>query len=307
MEFKAEVNEQVKSSESDVNCPPVIVVGSTFYKNWYPGSIISEKDTDKLRGDLAIEALGKFVVNGYRVINVDGGSPIEFTNTLNLAGVQVVGQNEHGYSASKRQGSLLASLENPKAIFITDAEKVSLVDSIQSLVEPILAGRADIVFASRDQAAFNTYPPVQVKFEQRANKLANDILRKHGLLPHDSPDLDWWMGPRMFRNDPEVLDLFQKKYDFRKFRSKISNIVNLEVWPNSLYIPVIAALAKGLRVVSVPVKYSHPEIQTRSEAGVRDFDRKREIQFKGIIIAIIEAVRKIELESGRSQKPTRLI
>lgn len=307
MEPKTEVREQVKNVESENNRPLVVVASSTFYKNWYPGELKSLTDTDKLRGDLAMEALGKTAANGYRVIDVDGGSSQDFIKELSLTGVRIANQEEPGYSASRRQGNILAAEQNPKAIFSVEPEKPSLMDYISDLAQPILDGKADIVFACRDEKAFSTYPPVQSEFEQKSNKLVNEILRKHGLLSESTPDLDWWMGARMFKNDPEVLDLFQKKYDFRKFNSAIDSTINLELWPNSLYLPVIAALAKGLRVVSVPVNYVHPLIQTESELGVKTFDRKREIQFKGIIIAMIEAVRKIELESGKSQKPTRLV
>nr|MBI5455633.1 glycosyltransferase [Candidatus Levybacteria bacterium] len=302
-----ETPELVQNPELEAVKSSVVVASSTFYKNWYPGELKSLTDIDKLRGDLAIEALGKTATNGYRVIDVDGGSSPDFLQALNSTGAEVINQQEPGYSASRRQGNALAAEKNPKAIFSVEPEKPSLMDSIPALAEPILEGNADIVFASRNQAAFDTYPPVQAEFEQKSNKLANDILREHGLLPQDSPDLDWWMGARMIRNDPEVLGLFQEKYDFRKFNSAIDNTINLELWPNSLYIPVIAALAKGLKVVSVPVNYVHPEIQTKSETGVQAFGRKREIQFKGIIIAMIEEVRRIELESGKSSKPSRLV
>lgn len=298
--------ELTKPLEAESDRPSVVVGSSTFYKNWYPGDIITEADTDKIRGDLAIESLGKAVSNGYRVIDIDGGSSEDFKIALSEKGVQVVDQKEAGYSASRRQGNALALEYNPKAVFSVEPEKPSLMDSIDLLAQPILDGKADIVFAKRDQAAFDTYPPVQSGFEQEANKLANDILRKHRLLPEDSPDLDWWMGSRMIKNDPEVLDLFEKKYDFRKFDGLIDKTINLELWPNSLYLPVVAALAKGLRVVSVPVHYVHPLFMKESETGVKEFDRKREVQFKGIIIAMIEAVRKIEFESGKSTKPTRL-
>lgn len=303
------MNETISNDglEAEQRRPNLVVATSTFYKTWYPGDLISPRDSDKIRGDVALESLGKAVGQGYQVIDIDGGSSPEFQAELASRGVQVSPQLERGLSASRREGNTLAANLNPRAIFTTEPEKPVLMDSISLLLQPILDGSADIVFAQRDPKSFDTYPPVQARFEQRSNKVANDLLRKHGLLKEGDPNLDWWMGARMFKNSPEVLKLFQTKYDLRPFGSSIDGVINLDTWPNALYLPVVSALAQGMRVVGVPVHYEHSKQMTESEIGNPEFDRKREVQFKGIIIAMMEMVRKLELESGKSTKPTRII
>lgn len=287
--------------------PQLVIASSTLYKDWYPGEKISLKDVDKLRGDTAIDSFRRAVDKGFKVIDIDAGSNPSFVDTLSAAGVKVVEQPRVGLSESRRQGIILASALNPAAILTTEPEKPSLIDSVDELLKPIIEGRADIVIAQRNQMAFDSYPPTQAGIEKKANKLANNILKKHGLLSEDALDLDLWMGPRMLRNDPKIIDLFLRRYDFKKLGSSLDSVIDLERWSNALFLPVVEALSQGFRVVGLPISYKHPEIMTESETGLREFDRKREIQFKGIIISIIEMVKKIEQEKGISQKPTRLV
>ena len=293
--------------ETNPQRPNVVVATATLYKNWYLGQVNSIRDTDKVRGDVAIDSLGRTIRNGFSVVDIDGGSSPAFLEALNDVGVEVTTQKERGYSEGRREGMTLAQEDSPKAIFTVEPEKPSLMDSIDKLTKPIVEGDADIVFPARDRSAFDTYPKAQADFEQRANKIANKILREREILKDDTPDLDWWMGARMIRNDPEVLALFQEKYDFREFGNKLDETINLEAWPNTLYLPVIFALARGMKVASVPIDYVHPESLTLNETGDPAFDRKRETQYKGIIVAMIEGVRRVEQDNGVGKKQTRLI
>ncbi len=295
-----------KSLDIEHKGPDLVVTSSTFYRDWYPGDLLSSKDADKVRGDLTLSTLDRVIQRGFKVIDIDGGSTQDFLTALQTIGATVVPQKESGISAGKREAIIEAMRFDPKAIFLSEPEKPSIMAATESLLRPIAEEGADIVFAKRDKSSFDSYPPVQAHFEQRSNDVANALLKSRGLLPNTpDADLDWWMGMRMIKNSPEVTELFLTKYDINPFGTGLDNVINLEAWSNALYLPVVRALSQGLQVVSVPVHYEHPEVMTQSEVGSTQFDRKRELQFRGIITAMIEMVRKIEEEKG-SSKASRL-
>ena len=85
-------------------------------------------------------------------------------------------------------------------------------DCIQLASLPILKNDVDIVVPKRNEESFSTYPKLQAEQEQKANKLYNQILRSHGLLKDNDPDLDFWFGQRFFANKPQIRELFKTIY-----------------------------------------------------------------------------------------------
>jgi len=195
------------------------IATATYYPKWYPTT--EENDTaapsvDKIRGDLALETIAEIKNGGYKGVVVDGGSSAAFLAAAEAIGVTIEAEEEEGMSASRRQAfAAVSKIPGVEAICWTEPEKVSMVrDCIDGPAQMVLDGETDIVVPTRDNAGLQSYPDYQVKFEQQSNKLWNGILRRHDLMSDDSPDLDAWIGPRIFKNTPEMLELFQRKYQF---------------------------------------------------------------------------------------------
>lgn len=119
-------------------------------------------------------------------------------------------------------------------------------------------------------------------------------MRKHDLLPPNAENLDVWFGPRLIRNDPHMVGLFLDQYKFDRGNSKLDQIVDPFVYANSLFFPITTALRDGLRVSSAVVSYRYPLSQTQMENEDINFRRKRDIQYKNIIIATMHLIRMLE-------------
>lgn len=293
------------SSPEVIDPQSIAIATTTFYPTWGPGETES-LSPDKVRGDLALDTIREALRKGFQVCVVDGGSSKGFRNAVSELGVGIVSEEEKGMSGSRRQTIETASyLEKAKVICWTEPEKVSIVrDCLPEAAMPILRGEADIVVPSRSDESFATYPKYQVKFEKRANRLWNNILRSRGLLPEDSPDIDAWVGPRFIRNHPLIIDLFLKRYSAVKGERKLDEITDPELWPDATFLPLVAALKQGYRVKSVQVPYRHPEVQTTTEEDSESFRRKRDVQRKNIIVSTIHYIRMLE---GDPRKPSKLI
>jgi len=269
---------------------------ATFYPRWYPGPKADHDLVDKIRGDLAIETITEAKKKGFQIALVDGGSSDAFKAELVKLGVTPSPELERGMSPGRQQSFKEGSaLEGVRINNWLEPEKVSIVrDCLPAAILPIIEGTADVVVPERDEAAWETYPDYQVDYEKRANHLWNAILRKHNLLPQDAPDLDAWFGPKFWKNDPELNALFLKQYEFEKRKLKLDQIVRPELWPNAIFLPIVAALHQGRRVASMPVSYRHPQEQTGIELNNPEFRRRRDVQLKNIIASTIHFIRLLE-------------
>ena len=138
----------------------------------------------------------------------------------------------------------------------------------------------------RDEIAFSTYPTYQADWEKRANTEFNRLLRNHGLLPDDTEDLDAWIGPRLIKNNLNILKLFLHTWELEQTDPKADNgKLDPELWPNAIFLPLVAALwrdkllGQAPRVKSVAIDYRHPAEQTRIEKDSDMLQAKREQQF----------------------------
>lgn len=281
----------------------IAVVTATFYPRWYSGEVGNHNLVDKTRGDLAIKTLLETQRRGFQYVVFDASNQ-EFQEELGRFGIRVLTERDEGMSASRRQAFKEASkLDGVNVLCWTEPEKVSLVrDCLSDAVVPILKGEADVVVPKRGDASFSTYPNYQVRYENKANTLWNGILRSKRILPKESEDLDVWFGPRVFKNDLDLVGLFLKKYKFLKRDLKLDEVVDPELWPNAIFLPIVAALYKGFKVKGVEVPYIHSEEQTRIERNDPQFVRKRQIQLKNIIVSTIHYIRMLE----ESEDPTRM-
>lgn len=289
-----------ESSEFLFNPRSIAIVTGTFYPTWYEGQVKETLSSDKLRGDLALLCFASSQNRNYNLFVVDGGSSDEFKKALERNHITYEMQKQGGgQGPARRQGlSLAESIAEVRIICQTEPEKVSLVtDCVEIASLPILENDADIVLPTRSSQSFSTYPQHQVEQEQKANALYNKILRSHGLLKENGPDLDFWFGPKFLANKPEVTELFKKIYQFKKGITAIDAKVNVEMYSNPLLFPVVTALHKGLRVKSIEVPYRHPQAQTTFEEGNPSFDMRRDRQRRTITTELIHFIRHLENSS----------
>lgn len=285
------------SHEAIFDPKSIAIVTGTFYPTWYEGDAKDPLSADKVRGDLALQSFKEAQRQNFNLSIIDGGSSEAFKKALGQNNFYFEMQKQKGgYSPARRQGIERAeTLQGIKVIVQTEPEKVSVIsDCIQPAILPILKNEADVVIPERDEESFSTYPKLQAQQEQKANKLYNAILRAHGLLKDNDPDLDFWFGQRFFANTPQLTELFKTTYQYRKDNTALDKKVNVEMYSNIQFFPVVEALYRELRVKSVLVPYRHPQIQTEFEEGNLDFDTKRHTQRRTIITELVNFIRYLE-------------
>lgn len=295
---EAEVHTNIKESSETLFDPKSIAIATgTFYPSWYEGNAKEPLSADKLRGDLALQTFKLAQQQGFNAVVVDGGSSDAFKNAMEQNNIYFEMQKERGgQGPARRQG--LEYAENTKGVKViceTEPEKISIVtDCIRIASFPILNNQADIVVPKRNEESFSTYPKYQAEQEQKSNELYNKILRSHGLLKQNDPDLDFWIGSRFIANKPEVTELFKVVYNYQKDNTALDKRINTEMYSNPLFFPVVAALHKGLRVKSIEIPYKHPQAQTSFEEGNQGFDRRRNIQRRTITTELVNFIRYLE-------------
>lgn len=264
----------------------------TYYPKWYRGKLRSIKHTDKVRGNLALEFFRKAIKFGYRIVVADGKSSKTFRKELSrMNGLLVIKRKSLKRSVARRQTLKKASrLESVKAIIMTEPEKISLLDSIEKIASPILEGRTDIVVPKRNPDLFQkTYPNYMYESEIEGNKLYNETLRTNGLLKINE-DLDMFFGPRIFRNDKKITSLFTRNYYLKIGKGAyLNSYFDHETYSTTLYFPIVLALKKNLRVMSIDIPFKYPKIQKDSEEkGSRElFLEKRKNQRISILVELL--------------------
>ena len=274
----------------------IAVVLLTSYPDWYPGKAKSIADTDKVRGDLALQAITKGVVMGYRVVVGDWISSAGFLKRINkFCKITIFKRKCADRGLGRHQAYLIASgFEGIRVILRTEPEKVSIIEEfIPKIISPIAKGEADIVVAKRSPPLFrSSYPKFMWKSETAGNKKYNNLLHKLGLLESDQ-NLDAFFGPIAFCNDPSILRLFLERY---KFMFPLSIDASRYGAPaelsNSYLFPIVKALYQRIKVSSVEVDFRYPKSQKQNEESVdkdsvHKFISKRKGQHVGIIEDLI--------------------
>jgi hypothetical protein len=191
-------------------------------------------------------------------------------------------------SGQRRKGFTHASqLVGPKGILAwMELEKLSYLrdENILRAGLPIVRGEADIVVPKRNRVLFqDSYPPFQVASEDRGNRMFNTLLRRVGLRDQEDEDLDVWFGPKLFINDPKIVEHFMLKYNFNKRGLDIDHDIEPELWANAIFLPIVNALRAGLRIQSVEVPFEYPPKQKAIETNNADMVKKRNTQLRAII------------------------
>lgn len=298
----------------------IVVATTTFYPSWHPGAEKShyhpdKEKVDKVRGDLALKMIAAALEKGYRVVVVDGANNIEFKNAVAALGAVIENQVEKGMSGSRRQVFRLASsFTDARVICWTEPEKVSFVTErgLWEAALPVLRDEADVSVPQRDFVDFLTYPDYQAVFEMSANFPWNELLRQFELLPDDVAFLDAYFGPRIIKNDPELLAIFHRVYAFKEELLEGAGVEwqklhDTELWANATFLSLVNALVEGYRVVSVPVpKYIHPPEQTAIEQDSPEFVKKRRLQKYNILLATLHLLRMVKPSSPRAKHESSL-
>jgi hypothetical protein len=279
-------------SEGDFDPKKVAVIAITFYPKWYSGKLKSIKHTDKVRGDLALEFAEKVTSLGCHLIVADGKSTKTFRNQLqSIPGVTLIKRKTRGSGEGKRAGiERVAKLAEVEAIVLSEPEKVSVITHcLKQIVEPILQGKADIVVPKREDDLFkSTYPKYMYESETEGNSIYNETLRANSLLPEKLHDMDMFFGPRAFRNEKNIVQLFKREYHFSGM-SLLEKLYSPDTYSNVQFFPIINAIKKDLRVVSVEVPFRYPHLQKENEdVGRREeFIAKRNMQRVSILIDLM--------------------
>lgn len=249
-----------------------VVIATNFLYQGYThlpeGQARNPGDTVGIRGDLALEFLHNAADAGVRVVAADGGSSEVFIEALKqFDNVKVVTTDIPGRAPQRRAAFAEAiSLAGSKVVIYSQPEKVGLIDSLAAISQPIINGEADIVIPERERALFEqTYPEYMRQSEERVNTTYDRVLQRAGLMQPDQ-HFDWFFGPAAFKNDPEIANLFLKKYEVSEaIKSRIGAVVNPEMHSGSHYFPIIEALFAGKRVASVEAPFAYPQDQKENE------------------------------------------
>jgi|SRR5579859_542320 len=214
------------TAKERLNPNRIALATTTFYPEWYPGAIHSdgqEKDSEKMlaqkiRGDAALEMFREAVAKGYKVFVVDGigknsGKKSDFWHAAEETGVTLQPELERGMSGSRRQVIELAS-QSPNTSYVVwlEAEKVSVPKDCLGIIQRTLGdpeniGKHIIIPKRQDLLFEKTYPDYQVAAERKSNTVFNRVLKAAGLRKDTDEDLDFWFGPRIIANDPELLQM----------------------------------------------------------------------------------------------------
>ncbi len=283
----------------------------TSYPKWYKGKLRSIKHTDKIRGDLAIEFVHKTIDAGYYIAIADKNSPKTFLKELSKNPLlTLIRRKAEGSSGRGKRMAIDRAVRIPgvEVIVLCEPEKVSVVtDCLTHMVVPVLEGKADIVVPKRNDALFKaTYPQYMYESEVEANSIYNEALYSNNMLSKSMPALDWFFGPRAFRNDKKIIALFKRVYNFSGI-SLLEKLYSPDIYSNIQFFPIVTALKKKLAVLEVEVPFRYPHLQKENEdVGQRAlFVEKRNMQRVSILIDLMHFLSYLEKRTSSRLKVSK--
>ena len=229
----------------------VVIATSTLYR--------ANNKTDIIRSDLALKTIKKARKEGYEIIVVDAGSPLNLRDKFEKAGAIVIEDKSNTMGASRREAFREAYDRGAEIIIWMEPEKHDYIRNIEKSIKPIIENKAEMVIPKRK--SFNSYPKAQQYIEPFANLFWKELTKA---------DLDVWFGVRIFKRE--------LAHYFLEYRGEYG-----DKW-DSLFIPIINALADGIIIKSVEINYRHDSIQTKSEEHSLEFYKKRIEQLNLLMI-----------------------
>lgn len=122
-------------------------------------------------------------------------------------------------------------------------------------------------------------------------KLKNyEALRSQNLLTKELEDLDSFFGPRVLRNTPTIVALFMQQFTYKIGETFFpTSYFDPEQYSNVLFFPIVRALEKKKKIVSVEIPFSYPSLQKENETfGEQEiFIVKRNMQRLGILVNLL--------------------
>lgn len=278
----------------------IVIAATTRYPGWHKGKFLDLSNTDKVRGDLAIQTIDAAIRHGYTVVINDGDSSREFKAELTKRKIVFQVRIGEGRSTARRQVIEYSShIPGVRVVVRVEPEKVSLVkECIPLLVEPILKGRADIVVPKRQEGLFSSsYPDYMHESEMYANKKYNDILHESKIL---SPGkfFDFFFGPVVYSVKPKILKLFLESFDLNLKKEPVvgaREYLNSDDFFNSQILGIVKALSIGIKVISVEVPFVYPITQKENEIINKiSFVKKRKEQKWQILDELVEYIKFLD-------------
>lgn len=254
----------------DFDPKSIVIAVTTRYPNWHKGKSLDLSNTDKVRGDLAIQTIDEAIKQNYTIVLNDGGSSKAFKEEL--AKHRIVVQTRVGESRATARKQLIeycSHVPQAKIIVRMEPEKVSLVENcIPQLIEPILAGRVDIVVPKRQQDLFSSsYPDYMYESEMYANKKYNDILHEFKILSSEE-EFDFFFGPVVFSNKPNILKIFLESFKVRLKKEQVigaRRYIDPQDFSNPQILGIVKALYMGIKVKSIVIPFVYPITQKKNE------------------------------------------
>lgn len=161
------------------------------------------------------------------VVVVDGGSTDGTPDLARAAGLRVVVERRRGYGRACAAGSAATDAD---VLVYMDGDGSTLASDVPALLDPLLAGRADLVLGSRAASGVSL---AGMPFQQRFGNWLSSVLI--GLI----------YGLRLTDLGP-----------FRAVRREVVNALDVRNltygWPTEMLVKAIRA---GYRVVEVPVSF----------------------------------------------------
>lgn len=256
----------------------------SYYPKWYKGELKNLKDTQKIRGDLALKLFHQVNKADYQLVLVDGGSAADFIQELSQFKSLKLIQHKHPKRSPLRRQAIKAAakLSKVRVIVMTEPEKVDLIKSIPKIVEPILESKAEIVVPIRENKLFkSSFPKFQYQSEIKGNQDYNKLLRNKKILKSFHPDFDWFFGPKALVNQSQTLKLFLERFESQNSHlPKKYRLFDAEDFSNTVYLPVVRALKQGVAVESIEISFTYPLLQQKNEISTSktEFKVKRTAQ-----------------------------
>jgi len=275
----------------------VAIVSITHYPRWYAGPA-EVSNTDKTRGDIALQGIQQANNLGFRVVIADSPqSSSEFKEQLrSLQNVYLTPRLSSdrvlGWMSGVRKSFELSSVG---AFILTQPEKIEPLTEgcIEAIARPLVQYEADVVVPKREDNLFrSTYPDYMYRLEHDDNLYINRLLRGYNLLNTNlnNDSLDYFFGVFAFRNDPKVLTKIFSEYKFIGKREGAGKHISLD----TSWLAVFEALRYNMKVSSVEIPFSYPSEQKRNEEDpmtILDFLKKRYAQRRAIILELVHYIR----------------
>lgn len=335
------VKERMQTENKEIPRPEEIyILSPVFQPNWYPGEVDFENKgslSDKIRGDLILKNIEKADELGYSVVIVySANENPDFIEAMkNMAEIEnkeskknkiiIKGQEIEGYSQARREAIWAARqpMNGCEVMVMLELEK-PMIEHIPEMVLPVIKGCADITITDRQIISsgelsneaesvdenLRGLPRYQARSEKKFSKWLNSFLKEEGMVPSDFQEIDW-MGNRAWKNDSILNQMALVRYGVK------AEGVDANIRPDhlsaALFFPLVETLYKNviadrnggkkIKLVSVPIDYHHPSIQSELENNDLNFIKKRDTQREMLTKEMIEYVKMLKNEGNILSRP----